>query len=264
MKSIQTKLIMLRRRFRDLESAVVAFSGGVDSAVLAKVAHQELGDRMIAVTALSPSVPRIDAESAATFCREHGIPHKNIPTEEFENKRYTANPADRCYFCKEALYDKLIQFAEECCFKAVVEGTNASDLAGHRPGHLASKERRSVSTPLIDCGITKEEVRSISRELKLGKISDKPATACLSSRIPTGTVLEPEILSKVDRAEDMLRSLGLSHVRVRHHGELARIEVGDKEMPLAFERRGEIEECLTKIGYRYITLDLRGYRPATP
>jgi uncharacterized protein len=264
MNDLNQKEKLLRRRFRELESAVVAFSGGVDSAVLTKVAHEELGELMVAVTAMSPSVPRNDSEVASNFCKLHGIPHHIVETEEFSDERYVQNPADRCYFCKSALYDTLIGTAEGRGIKVVVEGTNASDLKGHRPGNRASKERSGVVTPLIECGFTKEDVRGLARKLGLGDVAEKPATACLSSRIPTGVYLDPDVLSKVDRAEEAIRALGVVKVRVRHHGEIARIEVGELDMERALKNRDKICDSLKKLGYRYATLDLMGYRSAVP
>lgn len=264
MSNFQEKLAKLRRRFRDLGSAVVAFSGGVDSAVLAKVARQELGDEMLAVTAKSPSTPARDFESAREFCIRHDIPHEVVNTDEFENQEFTANTADRCYHCKKTLYQRLIHVADENSFKVVVEGTNASDLLGHRPGYRASGEQDRVITPLIDCDINKEEVRAIARYLALGTVADKPATACLSSRIPVGTKLDPDVLKLVDRAEEIIREMGIQQVRVRHHGDLARIEVGEHDIGIAIEQRQVIDSQLRRIGYKYVTIDLKGYRPSSP
>jgi uncharacterized protein len=264
MNDLNKKERLLRRRFRELESAVVAFSGGVDSAVLTKVAHEELGESMIAVTAISPSVPQNDSEIASNFCTLHGIPHQTVVTEEFSDERYVKNPADRCYYCKSALYNSLIGTAEKMLFNVVAEGTNASDLSGHRPGNRASEERNNVVTPLIECGFTKKDVRALARNLGLGDIAEKPATACLSSRIPTGFHLDPEVLGRVDMAEEVLRSLGIFKVRVRHHGEIARIEVAEADMETALKNRDKICDSLKTLGYRYITLDLNGYRPAVP
>jgi uncharacterized protein len=264
MNTVRDKLDSLRRRFRDLESAVIAFSGGVDSAVLAKVGHEELGDRMAAVTARSPSIPRADMGAAEDFCKRFGIPHHVIETKEFDDEAFRSNPADRCYHCKKELYRALLDFASSRGIRSVLEGTNASDLEGHRPGNRASREQDRVATPLIECGISKDEVRAIAKELNLGEVAAKPATACLSSRIPTGMRLDPDILAKIDRAEDLLRSLGMRQVRVRHHGDLARIEIEPQDLEALLEHRATIDDSLRAIGYRYVTLDLRGYRPSIP
>ena len=253
----------LRRRFREYGSAVVALSGGVDSAVLAKVAHQELGDAMVAVTAKSPSVPAHDWDDAQRLCSEHDIPHTTVESDEFERAEFVANPADRCYHCKKALYDSLCTVAEERG-AVIVEGTNASDLGGHRPGYRASSERENVRTPLIESGFTKAEVRVLANELGLDHVADKPASACLSSRIPTGTKLEPEALARVDRAESAIRALGITMIRVRDHGDLARIEVDPDDIEKVAASRDVIYSSLQKIGYRHITVDLKGYRPSTP
>lgn len=264
MNTLHDKLDTLRRRFRDLGSAVVAFSGGVDSAVLTKVAHDELGDRMIAVTAHSPSVPRGDFSAAKEFCTSRGIPHQVVATREFDDETFRSNPADRCYHCKSTLYAALIDFASAHDIATVVEGTNVSDLKGHRPGNRASREQECVATPLIECGIAKDEVRAMAAELGLGDMAVKPATACLSSRVPTGMRLETDDLARIDKAEDVLRSLGMRQVRVRHHGDLARIEIEPGDLEAILEHRGRIDGELRSIGYRYVTLDLRGYRPSVP
>lgn len=260
---LKHKVDSLRRRFRKYGSAVVALSGGVDSAVLAKIAHQELGDAMVAVTARSPSVPAHDWNDAHRLCAEQGIPHTTVESDEFARAEFVANPADRCYHCKKALYDSLRAIAEERG-AVIVEGTNASDLSGHRPGYRASSERENVRTPLIESGLTKTEVRALADELGLGHIADKPASACLSSRIPTGTKLSPDDLARVDRAESAIRALGIVMVRVRHHGDLARIEVDPADIEKIAAVRELIYSTLQKIGYRYITIDLKGYRPNTP
>jgi uncharacterized protein len=262
-KDFKHKVDDLRRRFREYGSAVVALSGGVDSAVLAKVAHEELGDNMVAVTAKSPSVPSHDWSDAHRICMEHNIPHAVVESDEFSREEFIENPADRCYHCKKALYDSLSKIAEDRG-AVIVEGTNASDLSGHRPGYRASSERENVRTPLIESGMTKTEVRMLANELGLGHFADKPASACLSSRIPTGTKLTPKDLERIDRAETAIRSLGIGMVRVRHHGDLARIEVAPEDIGKVEAARDTIYSTLQKIGYRYITLDLKGYRPSIP
>ena len=255
----QDKVSNLRRRLRELESAVVAFSGGVDSAVLVAVAHEELKDKMCAATAISASMPKRDREIATAFCKDRKIPHILIETKEFDDPTYVKNPEDRCFFCKKALYDAFEDLLKQKSFKYIVEGTNASDLSGHRPGHKASRSRENVSTPLIDAGLTKDDVRRFAREMGLD-VADKPSNACLSSRIPTGTRLAPELLKTIDDAEDVVRALGISQVRVRHHGELARVEILPDEFARFLERREEVKNALLKLGYKFVTLDVTGYR----
>ncbi|MFA4874083.1 MAG: ATP-dependent sacrificial sulfur transferase LarE [bacterium] len=255
----ETKFETLKRRLRSLESAVVAFSGGVDSSVLVAVAHEALGSRMIAVTADSPSLPRQDRLSAARFCSERGIPHTFVTTLELDDPRYAANPEDRCYFCKKYLMEKLVSLADERGFRFIVEGTNAEDLGGHRPGNKASRELTRVVTPLIEAGFTKDDVRLLARELGL-PTADKPSAACLASRVPTGERITAELLARIDQAEESLRALGALQVRVRHHGELARIEVAAGDMELCIGRREDILSMLRELGWKFVTLDLAGYR----
>ncbi len=264
MSYFRDKVRTLRRRFREFESAVVALSGGVDSSVLAKIAHQELGTRMIAVTASSPSVPSRDFEAAKEFCDREGIPHLVVTTGEFNVGAFCENTAERCYYCKNSLYERLGEVAHQKSFKVIVEGTTASDLTGHRPGFRASRENEWVVTPLVECDFTKDDVRALARELGLGDVAEKPATACLSSRVPTGVPLDPASLQRIDRAEEALRELGVGQVRVRHHGSVARIEVNPADIPRLIEQRTAVDDALRALGYRYVTVDLKGYRPATP
>lgn len=255
----ETKVRALRRRLQDLESAVVACSGGVDSSVLAALAHEELGGRMIAATAVSQSLPARDRASAVALCQGWGIAHCFVETHEFADERFRANPDDRCYYCKGHLYRALIALADERGFRFVVEGTNASDLSGHRPGYRASCENPRVVTPLIDAGMTKDEVRRLARELSL-PTAERPSSACLSSRVPTGVALTPEILGRIDAAEEAIRALGAAEVRVRHHGELARIEADAEAMSPILARRDEAVAAIKALGWTFVALDLVGYR----
>lgn len=248
----------LQSYFRPRPRILIAFSGGVDSAVLAFVAHHVLGDKMLAVTGISPAVPERDRRQAVEFCLQHGIPHRLLETREFQDPNYLANPHNRCYFCKSELFRGLEQLRRELGWDAIAEGTNTSDLHGHRPGMQAAHEARVIA-PYLDLSIDKDGVRAMARACGLS-LAEKPATACLASRIPTGTAIDPVILRRIDQAEDFLRSLGLEQLRVRHHGELARIEVEPHSFARCFAAHDAIVRTLRGLGYRYVTLDLQGYR----
>ena len=253
------KVLNLRRHLGNLGGAVVAFSGGVDSSVLVILAHKLLGTKAVAATADSPSLPDSDRRLVVQFCSERGIPHRFVDTGEFQDLAFLSNPLDRCYYCKQHLYERLIRLADELGFETVVEGTNAQDLEGHRPGYLTLQQRQRVVTPLIQADMTKEDVRRLAKEL--GLITwDKPTTACLASRVPPGMELTPELLRRIDAAEDVLRAMGVGQVRVRHHGDVARIEMDRADMHRCLDRHQEIAASLAKIGWRFIALDLMGYR----
>lgn len=256
---VEQRVGNLTRRLRNLESAVVALSGGVDSSVLAVLAHEVLGPRMVAATALSPSTPRQDRLAAENLCRARGIPHRLVESQEFGDEAFLSNPEDRCYHCKRHLALALVALADALGLNAVVEGTNASDLKGHRPGHRAAEEHPRVVTPLVEAGMTKDDVRELARSLGLAT-ADRPSSACLSSRIPTGTRLVPELLRRIDAAEECLREMGAGQVRLRHHGEIVRVEVDPQEMGIVVERREEVVRRLREFGWTFVTLDLIGYR----
>ncbi|MFH1873579.1 MAG: ATP-dependent sacrificial sulfur transferase LarE [Pseudomonadota bacterium] len=257
--SLALKTEKLKRRLQELESAVVAFSGGVDSAVLVVIAAQVLKDKMCAATAVSPSLPTVDKQSALKLCQERNIKHFWFETNEFAKPEFTANSENRCYYCKKTLYECLWQKAEPLGYKFIIEGTNASDLKGHRPGALASRENPHVVTPLIDCEFTKEEVRELAGNLAI-EVAQKPASACLSSRIPFGSQLTPDLMKKIDQAEEIVRKYGFTQIRVRDHGNLARLELKSAEFQLALACHQKLVVELQNLGYNFVTLDLKGYR----
>jgi len=252
------KLDDLRKWLKGGERLAVAFSGGVDSTLLVYLAHQELGDNMIALTAESPSLPLRDREEALSFVRNYHIPHQFIKTDEFENEDFRRNPENRCYHCKRELFGQLTDYALKNHFRFVLDGTNQSDLGGHRPGYRAIQESEMTRTPYIELGITKMDIREICQSLGLS-VARKPASACLSSRIPRGNRIEPEDLRRVDSAEEILREMNFSQIRVRHHGELARIQGIQSEIPTLLQRRSEIGEKLKAVGYRFVTIDTLAY-----
>ena len=248
----------LRDRRRGLGRVVVAFSGGADSAFLAWVAHDTLGpERAAAVTAISPSLAPEEEGECRALAEEWGLRWTPVFTDELANPAYTANDGDRCYHCKVALLDVVAPMAE-AEGATVALGVNLDDLGDHRPGQRAAAERGSAF-PLVDAGFTKADVRSWSKQLGL-RTWDKPAAACLSSRVPYGTPVTVSILSNVARAESALRRLGFRQLRVRHYGDTARIELEGPDLVRAVERRDEVVDAVRSAGYRYVTLDLEGFR----
>lgn len=250
----------LFRALGALDSLLVAFSGGADSAYLAWAAHATLGQRALAVTALSPSFSGHDRSEAETFARATGLRHEWIETHEFENPLYVANGADRCFHCKDELFTRLEELGATRGFAAIAYGINADDTHDFRPGHRAAAEHR-VLAPLLDARLSKSEIRALSRRAGLATW-DRPASACLSSRIPYGTSVTPARLAQIERGEAVLRELGFRQFRVRAHEELARIEIAPEELPRGLdpELARRLSAAFKELGFTYVTLDLEGYR----
>ena len=250
----------LARGLRALGSVIVAFSGGADSAYLAWMAHQTLGAQAVAVTALSPSFSAYDRQQAEAFAIHEKLRHEFVETHEFENPRYVANDADRCYHCKTELFGLLAKMRATRGMNAVAYGVNADDLKDFRPGHRAASEFK-IEAPLLDAGLTKAEIRELSRIAKLSTC-DRPASACLSSRILYGIPVTIETLARVERAEHAVREFGFRQIRVRAHGELARIEIATDELPRALQAEVAVAlaESVRDAGFAAATLDPDGYR----
>jgi pyridinium-3,5-biscarboxylic acid mononucleotide sulfurtransferase len=257
--TLAEKEARLRAIFRELEACIVAFSGGVDSALVLHVASQELGDRAVGITARSESLAEREYAGAVRFAGAIDARHEVIETRELHDASYVANPANRCYYCKSELYGRLDEIARERGIAHIVDGYNRDDEGDWRPGRQAAREH-SVRSPLHEAGLGKADVRALAHALGL-EVWDKPALACLSSRFPYGTPITLELLRQVDRAEQAVHDAGLRACRVRHHGEIARIEVPPSDIAAAAdpERRERIVAGVRAAGYRYVTLDLGGY-----
>lgn len=252
------KFQRLQEIFNDMGEVIVAFSGGVDSALLADVAHRVLGRRAVAVIAKSPSLPLRELRIAEEVASGIGIRLIAVDTFELEKAEYRANRGDRCYFCKDELFTAIARVVQETGIRWVAYGENADDLHDYRPGRKAAEEH-GVRAPLREAGLTKSDVRALARSLEL-PVWDKPAFACLSSRFPVGTEITAELLRQVERSEDVLWSLGFRQFRVRHHGPIARIEVPKDEFDRLIRHADEIVAALNTYGYRFVTMDLAGYR----
>ena len=267
--TVEAKLFRLRESLRSLGSAAVAFSSGVDSTFLLRVAHEELGDRVVAVTVRSHTFPKRELDEAAEFCRTEGVRHEIIDSDELSIPEFAENPPDRCYHCKKTIFGEIAAIARAYGLNAVLEGSNLDDDGDYRPGRRAIKELGVVS-PLHDAGLTKAEIRMLSRKMGL-PTAEKPSFACLASRFPYGERITAAGLERVERAEQWLMDLdlgragarpsrGLTQLRVRSHGDMARIEVPPGDIPRLAARAGEIAATLKSFGFAYVTLDLNGYR----
>jgi pyridinium-3,5-biscarboxylic acid mononucleotide sulfurtransferase len=260
-ESLQGKLNILRQVISDMQSVLVAFSGGIDSTVVLKIAHEQLGADALGVTAVSPTFPTIELDGAKQVAAEIGARHELVHTDQLEIPAFVRNDAARCFHCKTDLYQLLHGLRGPRARKWIVDGTNLDDLGDDRPGITAAREW-GVRSPLVEASLSKFDVRALAQILGLSNW-DKPAAACLSSRIPRGIPITIESLRRVEKAEDILQAEGFRHMRVREHGEVARIEVGVEEFARLNQpdRRARISARLRKIGFRFVCVDLEGYRP---
>ncbi|MBN1662941.1 MAG: ATP-dependent sacrificial sulfur transferase LarE [Deltaproteobacteria bacterium] len=260
MDPVHEKLALLKNALQSLGSLAVAFSGGVDSTFLLKVAHDVLSEGTLAVTARSSTYPEKEFADAVRFITDHRIPHVTIVSEELDIERFADNPPNRCYFCKRELFSKIVALARDKDIRYVADGSNCDDLGDYRPGMQALRELGIIS-PLKEAKMTKQDIRILSKEMNL-PTWDKPALACLASRLPYGHKITREKLSAIDRAEQCLRTEGFRQVRVRHHGDVARIEVAPEERARFFDEAlmDRVSEEFKKLGFAYTALDLKGYR----
>jgi uncharacterized protein len=259
--SLEHKLHNLREIFAAMDSVLVAYSGGIDSTVVLKVAYDQLHDRAVGVTAISPTFPSVELETATRVAKEIGARHELVETDQLKIPAFTENDANRCFHCKTDLYQLLGKLRETRATAVIVDGTNLDDLGDDRPGIKAAREW-GVRSPLVEAGLSKSDIRTLAKNFGLSNW-DKPAAACLSSRIPRGITITREKLNRVELAEEVLFAEGFRHCRVRDHGEIARIEVSQDELIriLEGERGTRISRRVKKLGFRFVTIDLEGYRP---
>jgi len=257
---LETKTSLLQANLGKLGRVLVAYSGGVDSAYLAWAAHQALGDKMLAVIADSPSLARAQLSDAIAFAQEQSIPLEVVATSELDRPEYIRNDSQRCFFCKDELFTLMEDLRQARGFEAIAYGVNLNDQGDFRPGQKAAANHH-VAAPLLDAGLTKDEIRALARQAGL-RIWDKPASACLSSRIEYGRPVTREALAIVEKGEDSLRALGFRHFRVRHHGEIVRIEISREELPRAVDptMAEQFTAIFKSLGFKFVTLDLEGFR----
>jgi uncharacterized protein len=256
----QDKLLTLRSNLRAMRRVLIAYSGGVDSGFLAWVARQELRDDMLAVLADSPSLARWQMQDAVSFASEHGIPLTIVETGELEREEYRRNDTGRCFHCKDELFTVMERFRHENGFDSIAYGVNVDDQSDFRPGQAAARQH-GIAAPLLDAGMTKDDIRRLAHQSGL-RIWDKPASPCLSSRVAYGLAVTPEVLATVEAGEDALRRLGFRQFRVRHHGEVVRLEIAKDELPRSMtpEMAAEFTRIFRALGYACVTLDLEGFR----
>jgi uncharacterized protein len=257
---LASKREALDKNLRSLGRTLVAYSGGTDSAFLAWATHQAVGDQMLAVVADSPSLARFQLADAIAFAHEQGLPLEIIRTDELNREEYVRNDSSRCFHCKDELFSVMETFAKHLRFATIAYGVNLDDKSDFRPGQVAASQHR-VAAPLVEAGLTKQEIRDLARDAGL-RIWDKPASACLSSRIEYGRPVTTEALTAVERGEEALRNLGFRQFRVRHHGDIARIEIAREEMARALnqEMAAEFSRIFKALGFKFVTLDLEGFR----
>ena len=257
---LRSKGEQLQANLRRLGRALVAYSGGVDSAYLAWAAHQVLGDKMLAIIADSPSLARTQLSDAVAFAREQSIPLEVVATSELDRPEYVRNDSERCFFCKDELFTLMEDLRQARGFDAIAYGVNLNDQGDFRPGQRAAADHRVVA-PLLEVGLSKDEIRALAREAGL-RVWDKPASACLSSRIEYGRPVTREALATVERGEDALRALGFRQLRVRHHGEIVRIEIAGEELPRALDpaMAAKFTSIFKALGFKFVTLDMEGFR----
>ena len=241
-----------------MERVIVAFSGGVDSSLVAHIANQVLGENALAVTSASSSLKRSDLQLTKDLAQKWGLRHEVIITDELQKSEYRANPVNRCFHCKTSLYTSLEQLAQDRGYKIVLNGTNVDDLGDHRPGLIAAKNF-DVRSPLCDAGMTKTEIRVLAAHLGMDN-ADKPQAACLSSRVPYGSHITESILKQIESAETVLESYGIRQYRVRHHDDVARLEIDKSEMHVVMDNADEIQAKIKACGYRYVAMELGGFR----
>ncbi|MEJ5309458.1 MAG: ATP-dependent sacrificial sulfur transferase LarE [Anaerolineae bacterium] len=252
------KVERVKAMLQEMESVLVAYSGGVDSTLLLKLALDVLGERALAVTTVSPTLPDYELAEAEAIAKQIGAQYVVLDKHEMEDARFLANTPDRCYFCKASVCRQLVEYAQQHGYRYVIDGSNADDIGDYRPGARAAREY-GMRSPLQEAGFTKADIRALARDLGLPNW-DKPSSACLASRIPYGDPITAEKLTQIGRAEGVLRDLGLRQYRVRHHGDVARIEVAQADFDVILTHREQVVAALKALGYAYVALDLVGFR----